>query len=431
MAMKRISNKRLLMLTHRFPYPPNRGDRIRSYNVLRMLCKKFRVTLGCTADEHVHRRELAHIESLCDEVCVAPLDRCGRIMRALKSFASGKSLTEGMFRSPELFQQVSRWQQSEPFDAAFVFCSSMFPYVDNRVFANTPKVVDLVDVDSQKWQQMGRESYAVRKWLYRAESKRVLKLEQRIAAKVNAIVLVSEREAGLFEEAVPIPYPKQCNVHGISNGVDSHYFSPPTPKPVRNGGASQVSALSLIFTGVLDYRPNVEGIEWFCRQVLPRLRPTISVCLTVVGRRPCKRVLDLRSIPGVDVIGEVPDVRPYLCNADVAISPLKIARGMQNKVLEAMAVGLPIVVTPQSAEGIEARSGKEWLIADTAAQWHAALVKLATNPAERANIGLAARKLVVNQFSWAARLEHWVEVIESAMASVVPEKSPEPLVSVL
>ncbi len=399
---------RLLMLTHRFPYPPNRGDRIRSYHLLRTLSKHYDVALASTTDEVVPVDDFEHVQSQCESVAIASLGRYRRLVAAAGSFAAGGSLTVGMFTSASLRRQIVHWHDERPFDGVLVFCSSMFPYVDQPAFAGVQRVVDLVDVDSQKWSQMSRETTWPMNWVYRFESKRVQRLEQRIADSATATVLVSNREADVFRSSVRVSNP----VIGICNGVDTNYFHPNStvllaPRP------SQLANLSLVFTGVLDYHPNVEGIIWFCRQVLPQLQCQVKVRLLIVGRRPCGRVLELGAIRGVEIVGEVPDVRPYLREADIAISPLHLARGIQNKVLEAMASALPVVVSPESAEGIEANSGSEIMIAESASQWCETLLQLAKDPASRQRIGAAARDLVVSRYSWAARLQPFVELFRS------------------
>ncbi|EMI44597.1 TIGR03087 family PEP-CTERM/XrtA system glycosyltransferase [Rhodopirellula sp. SWK7] len=420
MSTALASSKRVLMLTHRFPYPPNRGDRIRSYNLLRVLSQRFRMTLGCTADEAVAVGEREHLASLCDEVFVADLAPYRRLASAGKSVVFGGSLTEGMFASNALSRQVVDWHAERPFDAVLIFCSSMFPHVDNKAFAGTPKIVDLVDVDSLKWQQMSRESRLLKRLVYAIESRRVQKLEQRIAEQATAVALVSDSEAELFRLRVNAKTP----VFGISNGVDTDYFRPAMPRPISPSPRLPLSPTSrplrLVFTGVLDYRPNVEGLLWFCRQVMPQMRGRLDVQLSIVGRRPCRQVFELGTLPGVTVVGEVPDVRPSLHNADIAISPLKLARGIQNKVLEAMACGLPVVLTPQSAEGIDAESGKEFWIADSVDQWCGALAELAADSNRRQSMGEAARNLVKAEYSWSARMADFVSVIDSQFG---PEQS--------
>ncbi|QDV82922.1 TIGR03087 family PEP-CTERM/XrtA system glycosyltransferase [Stieleria magnilauensis] len=409
--------KRVLLLTHRFPYPPNRGDRIRSYNLMRVLAESFDVTLACPHDEPVSDAELQHVNQICSAVITAPVGTT-RWLRAGVSLLGGHSLTEGLFHQPAIADQVLACHQAQPFDAALVFCSSMFPYVDHDAFRDTPMIVDLVDVDSEKWRQLSIDRSGPKSWIYSIESKRVRTLERRIADRADAITLVSDQEADLFKSTITTTTP----VHGVSNGVNTDYFRPPSQREASASGppsqreASASGASNLLFTGVLDYPPNVEGLIWFCTKILPTLRNHVDIQLTIVGRRPNQAVKDLGSLDGVNLVGEVPDVRPYLHAADIAISPLKLARGIQNKVLEAMACGLPVITTTQSAEGIDAIDGSEFIIADDEAAWVDAISDLANDTTVRTRMACAARVLVVDHYAWSARMSQITNLLSVAIA---------------
>ena len=416
--------KRVLLLTHRFPYPPNRGDRIRSYNLMRVLAESFDVTLACPHDEPVSDAELRHVNEICHSVITEPVGK-SRWLRAGGSLLGGNSLTEGLFRHPSISEQILSLQQQRPFDAALVFCSSMFSYVDHDAFDDTPTIVDLVDVDSEKWRQLALDNAFPKNSIYNLEYKRVRALEQRIANRADAITLVSDDEAQLFRSLVPTSPP----VLGVSNGVDTDYFRPrSSSNPPWQGGSSaarggsnkeKLTTTQLIFTGVLDYPPNVEGMRWFCQEILPEIRTRLDAQLNIVGRRPSQTVQGLAAIEGVNLIGEVPDVRPYLHAADIAISPLKLARGIQNKVLEAMACGLPVITTTQSAEGIDAIDGKELLIADEIESWVNSICHLADNADLRSKLGRSARKLVVDGYAWSARLKSINELLHQHLSTAM------------
>ncbi|OYW12184.1 MAG: hypothetical protein B7Z55_18490, partial [Planctomycetales bacterium 12-60-4] len=283
--------------------------------------------------------------------------------------------------------------------------SSMFQYRKLAGLENVPTVVDLVDVDSQKWKQLSRDSTGLKRQIYRLETNRTHRLEEKIASIADSIALTSSQEAGLFSASVGGSAP----AIGISNGVDTNYFRINASRQTRRDQPVQ-----LVFTGVMDYPPNVEGMRWFCKDVWPLISKRLDVNLKIVGRRPTQAVRELGSLDGIEVVGEVPDVRPYLDAADIAISPLLLARGIQNKVLEAMASGLPAVVTPQSAEGIEADSDVHFAIASDATEFADAVVLLGRSLEMRQEMGVAARQLVAQKYSWHARLEKFLEIIEQA-----------------
>lgn len=408
---------RLLMLTHRFPYPPNRGDRIRAYHLLREMVSEFSVTLGSFVDEPVKQRHYQYIQSLCEQVVISQSSRFSRCYRAIKSVAKNKSITEGMFASDAFADQIKSIHQRRPFDSVLVFCSSMFPYVDQPEFNDARIVVDLVDVDSLKWGQMGTEAAFPKDLIYRRESKRVRNIEQRIADSADGISLVSALEAKLYRRAVRVP--DSQTVAGISNGVDAGFFQPTSAKRFLAHDCTTSKPLRLVFTGVMNYTPNVEGVDWFCRKVLPDLQKELNVSLKIVGRSPNSRVMALQQRPGVEVVGPVPDVRPYLEEADIAISPLKLARGIQNKVLEAMAMKCPVVCTTPSAQGISDAHGVHYLIADSESQWCTSLKRLAGDPDYRREIALAARRLVVDEFSWSARLKPMMQLLRATKQELV------------
>ncbi|WP_149500018.1 glycosyltransferase [Roseiconus lacunae] len=434
-------NSKLLYLCHRFPYPPNRGDRIRSYNQIRVLAESFEITLACPHDEPVTREQREHMRAYCREILTEPVGR-SRWIKAVGSAAKGRSLTEGLFANASLQRSILQSQRRLKFDSVFVFCSSMYPYVDHAAFAGVRKVVDLVDVDSMKWEQLSRESSAPKRPVYGLEARRVKRLEQTIADQADAVILVSDSEADEFRNRIQTDTP----IEGVSNGVDTDYFRPldslsnprdesrvarssnikhsPNSTNSSQLATSNSAACRLVFTGVLDYPPNVEGMRWFCNDILPRLRERIDVRLNIVGRRPNQIVKQLAQIDGVTLVGEVPDVRPHLHAADIAISPLKLARGIQNKVLEAMASGLPVVTTSQSAEGIDAIDGQEFVIADTVEAWLESLSQLSQDAPKRQSIGQSARQRVLDDYSWQAKLAPLTQLaivaFRSAESSVPP-----------
>ncbi|MFN7734474.1 MAG: TIGR03087 family PEP-CTERM/XrtA system glycosyltransferase [Pirellula sp.] len=393
---------KVIFLTHRLPYPPNRGDRIRAYHTIKFLSKYADIKLGSVADEAWLPEHEAALRELCEEVSIHRLPPRGRWVRAMTSMAFGRSATEGAFFSQSLAEQVRRWTAGLV-DGAVLYCSSMGQY--SSFFGVRPKqvVVDLVDVDSQKWRDYVGTTRGARKLLYRMEAERVKALEARLSKEANWMTVVSEEEASLYRAIHP-----GSAVSAVSNGVDQEYFSPyALPESVY--GPMRQGAPQMVFVGVLDYWPNEQGLDWFVRHVMPViLQRYPSAKLQIVGRRPSAKVQELAKFPGVHLVGEVDDVRPYVLSAHFAIAPLKIARGVQNKVLEALACGRPVVATHEAATGIEHAGGV--LIADTPEQWLEAVEALQDQKMAE-NMAQAARRGCEQGYSWEAKLQSFLDML--------------------
>ncbi len=391
--------KNCLLITHRFPYPPDRGDRIRSYQILRYLSRRSRVWLACTTDEDPTAQQIDHVRDLCGgEVSVHRIGRRGRLIGAASQMAIRRSATQGAFHSRAMHQTLSRWSRQNTLDAVLTYCSSMGPYL-GALHRRPPKVVlDLVDLDSQKWRDYAAASVGLKKWLYTLEARRVHQLEQRLSHASDHVVLVSQQEAELFQQQH-----QGQTASALCNGVDTDYFAPDAVEPasvtpLRRGNPQ------FVFVGVLNYQPNTEGIVWFCRQIWPRIRHLWpDAHIDIVGRSPAVDVLALGTIAGVHVVGPVPDVRGHLLAADIAIAPLQIARGIQNKVLEALASARPVIASPQAATGIDPSPGL--LVATTPEQWVEMAKSLVTRASHRNRVGRAAREHVQQHFSWDAKLQ--------------------------
>jgi polysaccharide biosynthesis protein PslH len=387
-----LSKPNLLFLVHRFPYPPNRGDRIRSFHMLRFLSEHYRVYLGTLYDETPEPDECRVLEELCEQVAMFPLGCTSRWARAIRSLASGRSATEGLFESPALRKRVDEWFTTIEFDVAIAFCSSMTQYMDGA--PPIPLIVDLVDVDSQKWLDYANRDFGWKRGLYRLESRRLRALECRLAKRCNAITLVSQAEVEVFQRFCP-----NDRTTSVGNGVDLEIFRPERDR-LRN-----VQPFQCVFVGALDYRANVHALEWFCQNCWPSIQDQFRRArLLMVGRNPVESVRRLAKIPGVELIGQVPDVRRFVLDSEIVIAPLQIARGVQNKVLEAMAMGMPIVASPQAIEGIGCRVDKHLLQADTPQSWINTLTNLFGDKPKQSALGLAARSFVERHHSWSSQM---------------------------
>lgn len=391
-----MSRPDVLYVVHRVPYPPDKGDRIRTFHVLEWLSRRADVHLACLADEPTSQDDLSTLGGYCRRLAVVPIGR-ERWARALVSLARAGTVTEGAFQSPLLRSQVREWARGTRFQAALVSASSMVPYLRAPELRDVPAVIDLTDVDSQKWLDYAEAAQGLRRWLYRFEGRRLRLLEQELATWARAVTVVSESEAELFRKFCP-----RAPVYSIENGVDLEYFRP-EPWGDERG---------CVFVGALDYRPNIDAATWFCRNVWPELRTVdAGACLSLVGRRPTQAVRQLAGVPGVDVIGQVPDVRPHVARAAVVIAPLRIARGVQNKVLEALAMGKAVVASPQSLTGLGIEPGIHLLAADSPSEWREAVGRLLRDADLRRQLGQQGRRFVEAHHCWDRCLEPFTPLV--------------------
>jgi sugar transferase (PEP-CTERM/EpsH1 system associated) len=382
----------VLYLVHRVPYPPDKGDRIRSYHLLRYLSRRAAVHLACLADEPVSAETTAALGDLCARVAVVPLGNWSRWLRAPGSLLSGRSISEGIFHSPGLVEVVRRWVGETSFHVSLASASSMVPYQRLDGLRQVPAVVDLMDVDSQKWLDYAAAERGIRARMYQTEGRRLRELEQTVPSWARAVTLVSDAEADLFRQ-----FCSWDGVHAVTNGVDLDYFRPADPPPPEDG---------CVFVGALDYRPNVDGACWFSKEVWPQIRRRHPEArLRIVGRQPVPQVARLAQVPGVEVVGQVPDVRPYVAAAAVAVVPLRLARGIQNKVLEAMAMAKPVVASPQGLTGLGHKLDLPALTAAERFDWVEHVDRLLNSPDLRRQLGAAGRSYVEAYHDWERCLE--------------------------
>ena len=395
----------LLLLVHRMPYPPNKGDKIRSYQLLRYLAGRYRVHLATFVDAADDWQYVPTVAALCGSSHFAPLHPLAARVRSLAGLARNRALSLDYYRDRKLAawvdQTVARFRPQR----VVVFSSPMAQY---GLLPGARVVIDYCDVDSDKWRQ-----YAARKsWpvslLYRYEAERLLRYERASALQAGAALFVSAPEAELFRSLAP---ESAARTDFLSNGVDTGYFAP------RQGGVSPYGAdeIPLVFCGAMDYWPNVDAVRWFADAILPALRAQLpALRFYIVGARPAPEVRQLAGRDGICVTGTLPDIRPHVVHAALSVAPLRVARGIQNKVLEAMSMAKAVVLTPAALEGIDAEPGRHLLLAGDAPAFIAATLDLLA-PARRAArdaMGAAARELVEAAYGWDARLAPLERLLE-------------------
>ncbi len=400
----------ILFLCHRLPWPPSKGDKIRSYHVLRRLAERYHVYLGSFVDDAADWQHLAAVEAVCAGVCVRPLTPWRTRWRALVSLVRGEPLTVGVYRDRVMRRWVEQLLAERKVDLVLCYSSGVAPFV--LPYPQLRRVMDFVDVDSDKWSQYAQANRGLTRMIYQREANRLAKFEHAIAAQFDASVFVSEAEAGFFRQQVPESAEK---VHGIPNGVDAIYWDP--QRDYSN--PYQPEDRALVFVGAMDYRANVHAVQWFVRQVWPRIlagRPDAR--FFIVGSKPTAAVIALGQLAGITVTGRVEDVRPYLAHAHAVAAPLRIARGIQNKVLEALAMEKVLLATPEAYEGIEDFEGRQGCISDTPEFMAAEALRWLDAP--RAARVPAARVMVLSRFDWVRNLDTYENVLCDARSSAGP-----------
>jgi len=392
----------ILFLAHRVPFPPDRGDRIRSCHLLKALAKLGPVHVGCFASEDGAGEEaLAALAASC---CVAPRTK-PLPLAGVEAVLSGKPVSLTAFHSARLARWVRETIAREAIGAIVVFSGQMGQYVPDD-FAG-PVVIDLCDVDSAKFQSYAEAGE--RAWINAREARLLAAEEERLGARADATTLISEAEAALYRSRLADP--ERVNVEVIGNGIDAAFFDPDatTPHPALAGAGGP----HFVFTGQMDYRPNEQAALWVIEALLPKLRARLpGASFHIVGRNPTRALMAQDGAPGVRVWGAVPDVRPFIAAADAVLAPLMIARGVQNKVLEAMAMARPVVLTPEAATGIAATDGAHWLVCppDPAAMADRIAALLAECEAAR-RIGTAARAFVLAEHGWEAMMAPLAQLV--------------------
>ncbi len=386
---------KILYLVHRLPYPPNKGDKVRSYHLLRHLAARHEVHLGSFIDDPDDEQHLPRVRELCAGLHVARLNPRTAKLLSLRGLLTGEPLSLPYYRDAGLQAWVDASAARVGFDAVIVFSSVMAQYT--RGLAGVRTLVDFVDVDSAKWRDYAPEHAWPMSWLYRREFGKLLAYEQRVARAAQCSFFVTDNEVALFRDLSPgVP----LRLAALGNGVDADFFA---PQPQRAGPFAH-GELPLVFTGAMDYWPNVDAVSWFVQDMLPALRERFpALRFHIVGRSPTAAVRALAS-DAVHVTGTVPDVRPYLQHAAAVVAPLRLARGLQNKVLEAMAMARPVVAAGSCVRAITNVDQPGLVAADDAAGYVAQLSTLLAHRDAADAAGRSARDFVLGAYSWEAHL---------------------------
>ena len=394
----------ILFLAHRIPFPADRGDKIRSWNVLKHLGTLGKVHLACFADDEA---DAAHLPALRQAMggslgeAHVEVRRRSKFAAAAEALRTGKPLSLSLFDSPAMHAFVRDMLCRGEIGAVYAFSGQMAQFVPED--ARQLFIMDFVDMDSAKFADYAGNG--AMRWVHKREAEKLLAFERATAARADVSLFVSEAEKQLFAGKASLPH---ADIRAVSNGIDLDFYDPQAEFPRLSGSYSPLA----LFTGQMDYRPNVDAVTSFVEDCLPlALEKHPDLCFAIVGRNPSPAVARLADRPGVIVTGAVPDVRTWLAAADLVVAPLRIARGIQNKVLEAMAMGCPVIATPGAFEGIDAQPGQDLLVAATPEQQAAAIHDLLSDPAKAGAMGVAARQRMESRYRWEARLQPLAEIL--------------------
>lgn len=403
----------ILYLTHRVPFPPNKGDKIRSFRELEGLARRHRVWCACFVDTPADNRFADLLRAYCHDVSAVRLDRRRATLRGIAGLIRGKTITESFYRHAAMREVLRTWGKSVRFDVVVAFSSGMADYA-LQVPADR-HVLDMCDLDSRKWMDYAAASRAPARWLYQTEGHRLAEAERAWIDRFDATILVSEAEASDLRGVV-----EPSKLHIVGNGVSLPDLAE-TDGVVHTDGKETIlpdSRPVVGFVGVMDYRPNVDAVSWFVSHCWREIRAAIpEAVFRIVGRSPARRVRRLASTPGVEVVGEVEDTIAEVRRFDVSVAPVRLGRGVQNKVLEAMAAAKPVVLTRKAAEGISGRHLEDFVVADQPAEITEAVVRLLCDPAERRRLGRAARRFVAVHHCW----EEMLRKFELVVTGMIPQ----------
>ncbi|WP_026377198.1 TIGR03087 family PEP-CTERM/XrtA system glycosyltransferase [Aestuariibacter salexigens] len=393
--------KKLLFLCHRIPFPPNKGDKIRSFNILKTLSEHYDIHLAAFVDDVQDWQFASELDKYCSNVCLVPLPKLRHTIFSALGFVTGKPLTLEYFKSKSISNFVAQTTKGDTDVDIFVFSSSMAQYVEGDKFKNHSRVIDFVDVDSDKWRQYSKRGSFPMSWVYAREARLLQDYEIKICAEFNKSIFVSAQEADYFRDIAPVSLSNR--IAAMPNGVDVEYFVP------QEKTGSDDESSSIVFTGAMDYWANVDAVIWFVKHVWPTLiakYPTLQ--FFIVGANPTDDIKELGSVAGVTVTGKVDDVRPYIAKATISVAPMQIARGIQNKVLEAMAMGKAVVMTPMAAEGIALPELQKDFVTDVSKIFAEKVITLLENGEERQNIGSENNRKILHQYQWSKALSDLV-----------------------
>jgi sugar transferase (PEP-CTERM/EpsH1 system associated) len=392
---------RILYLCHRFPYPPEFGSKVRAFHTIKHLAERHEVTVAAPVRSAEEAEAAKGIAPYCHQYMTETISSAGAVMRMVLGAPTRHAASVMYFYAPALARRVRAALRHTQFDLIFVHCASVAPYVED--VTDVPMILDFVDMDSQKWMEYSRFHGFPKSLVYRVEATKMKRAEIELAGKFDMCTCATEAE-----RQVLLGFGVDTPTAWFPNGVDLDFFAP-------TGDAFDPNAI--VFIGRMDYYPNRQAVRYFCNAVLPRIQEVSpKATFSIVGAMPTEDVLELAKLTGVTVTGTVPDVRPHVRKAAASVAPLRIARGTQNKILESLAMGVPVVSSTEAAKGVDAIPGEHFLVADEPQDFADRVLRLMNDPGERARFAKAGRARMESHYTWRAAMRKLDTIIDDCLA---------------
>ncbi|MBF9002157.1 MULTISPECIES: TIGR03087 family PEP-CTERM/XrtA system glycosyltransferase [Vibrio] len=393
--------EKLLYLCHRIPFPANKGDKITTCNTLKFLSEHFDIYLGCFIDDPFDHQYIKDVQRYCKESVFINLNSQLAKVRGLQAFITGKPITLPYYYHPKMQQWVTKVLNTQDIHKAFIYSGCMAQYVLGTSTPPLHKVIQFADIDSDKWRQYAEKTHGIMRWVYQREHRTLEKYEKYVANQFAVSCFISDNETNLFRDMIGDKNAAESRIQTLSNGIDCEFFSP-SAKQALSEDYPLSEQNYIVFTGAMNYWANADAVAWFVRTIWPEVQQAIPDSkFYIVGSSPTKEVLELQNVPGVVVTGRVEDVRPYLLHAKASVAPMQIARGIQNKILEAMAMEKPVLTTELGIEGIENYPKDDVYIADSPNDMtHWVIEKLSLG----LHAAVPSRSWLEATYSWPAKL---------------------------
>ncbi|MDC0609949.1 TIGR03087 family PEP-CTERM/XrtA system glycosyltransferase [Vibrio sp.] len=389
--------EKLLYLCHRIPFPANKGDKITTCNILKFLSNHYDIYLGCFIDDPFDTRYKSDVESFCKECFFIDLNKRTAQIKGLSAFVSGKPITLPFYHNKQMAEWVSGVIEKQQIKKAFIYSGCMAQYVIDE--PQIHRVIDFADIDSDKWRQYADKTNGIMRWVYKREYKTLEEYEKFVASSFDTSCFISDTETEMFRKLLNNTIDNK--IQTLGNGTDCDFFSPSAEMNLAENYQLH-NQNYVVFTGAMDYWANVDAVTWFVDSVWPKVKAILpDSYFYIVGSSPTKEVIKLAENPGVIVTGRVDDVRPYLLNAKAAVAPMQIARGIQNKILEAMAMERLVGATSLGIEGIEGYPSENVLVTDSPDEFSSWTIDCLSS--EKVN-AQSSRKWLQETYSWNAKL---------------------------